>query len=259
MKPKRVHLITGGKFHEFDYARLNLLQIMAEDDGIRASCAQDFSRIEKLRQEGVDGILLYTCDLIPDEHQTRALSDFIAAGGRLFAIHAVNVPIHFTDGPAIVASGVRIPGLVKAPTPDIAPEFMALLGNRFQAHLPAQTLEIKIEDQDHPLTRGLSDFTLVDEPYMFTPLGDIRVLMSARYKGEAVGYELGQWDDDPPRPQLYTRDHGKGAVLYTSLGHCCGRFDMQPFMDEAPVSKGPWEDPAFREILRRGIQWVTRI
>jgi len=257
MTPRRLHLITGGKFHDFDYARLNLLQLIAEDDAIRTSCAQDFSQMAELQQQGVNGLILYTCDLIPDQEQTKSLVEFVRKGGRLFAIHAVNAPIEFTDGPAVVTNGVNIPGLVKAPGSEIAPDYMALLGSRFQAHLPSQALKVEIEDREHPVTQGLSDFTVIDEPYMFEPVGDIKVLMSARYKGEATGYELGWWNDDLPRPQLYTKTHGAGEILYTTLGHCCGRFDMQPLMEEAPINRGPWENAIYRELLRRGIQWAA--
>ncbi len=255
MPPSRLHLITGGKYHDFNLARLVMLQIMAEDDRIQATCAQDFSGLDALGEHC--GIVLYTCDLMPDEAQTAALDAFVSRGGRLFAVHATNAPINFTDGPAINTSGISIPGLVKAPTPDIAPGYMALLGSRFQSHLGAQPLHIKIEDHDHPVTAGLDDFTVVDEPYMLTPLGDIHVLMSARYKGKAPGYELSDWPDDPPRPQLYVKEHGEGGVLYLTLGHCCGRFDMHPLMVEAPVNRGAWDDPMFRDIVRRGIRWTA--
>ena len=109
MEPKRIHVITGGKFHDFDYSRLVLLQIMSNDDSIRATCAHDFSGIDAL--ENYKGIILCTCDLIPDKAEAQAMQNFVNKGGRIFAIHAVNAPIEFTDGPAIVASGVNIPGV----------------------------------------------------------------------------------------------------------------------------------------------------
>lgn len=253
--PARIHVISGGKFHDFDLARLTLLNLFGEDDRIRATCAQDFDGVEAL--DGYAGLVLYTCDLMPDERQSAAIEAFVAGGGRLFAIHAANAQLEFTDGPEIVASGVRIPGLVKPTAESVAPAFIALLGSRFQAHLAAQTMHIHVEDRDHAITAGLEDFTIVDEPYMATPVGDYHTLLSARYSGDAGGYIMSSWPDDSPRPQLYVKDHGAGAVLYTPLGHACGRYDMQPIMEEAPVVRGPWDEAIFQEILRRGIRWIV--
>lgn len=253
--PARIHIVTGGRFHDFDLARLTLLTLIAEDDRIRTTCAQDFAGVGALEDHA--GVILYTCDLMPGDAEAEALDAFVRGGGRLFALHAANAGLEFTDGPELVTSGVRIPGLVKPTAETVAPLFMDLLGSRFQAHLAAQTMHFHIEDHDHPVTAGLDDFTLVDEPYMATPLGTYRTLISARYKGEAPGYVLSDWPDDPPRPQLYVKAHGAGGVLYSPLGHACGRFDMQPLMDEAPVVRGPWDAPAFQELLRRGIRWIV--
>jgi len=59
-----------------------------------------------------------------------------------------------------------------------------------------------------PITAGLADFTVTDEPYIAEPLGEYRTLLTARYKGEAPGYLLGQWDDDPPRPNSISASTG---------------------------------------------------
>lgn len=254
MSRKRIHIITGGKYHDFDLARLKLLELMAADERIRASCAMDFSGLETLGD--CDGLVLYTCDLMPQDAQAEMIERFVRGGGRILALHAVNAHLEYTDGPEIVTSGVRIPGLVKPMSETVAPLFIELIGSRFVTHLARQPLAIHIEDQDHPVTRGMQDFTIEDEPYVMTPLGQLRTLMSARYKGPTPGYLTGEITDDPPRPQLYVKDHGAGAILYTPLGHACGRYDMQPLMEEAPVVRGPWDDANYLEILRRGIAWL---
>lgn len=253
--PARIHVISGGRFHDFDLARRTLLNLIGEDDRTRATCAQDFTGVDKL--DGYAGLILYTCDLMPTDAEADAIYAFVQRGGRLFALHAANAELEFTDGPETVASGVRIPGLVKPTAVTVAPKFIALIGSRFQAHLAAETMHIHVEDHTHPITAGLEDFEIVDEPYLATPVGEYHTLLSARYSGQANGYILSDWPDDPPRPQLYVKDHGAGGVLYTPLGHACGRFDMQPMMDEAPVVRGPWDQPIFQEILRRGIGWIV--
>lgn len=251
---RRIHVVTGGKYHDFDLARLKLLELFAEDERIRATCAMDFDGLETL--DDCCGLVLYTCDMMPGDAEAEAMDAFVRGGGRLMALHAVNAHLEFTDGPEIVTSGVRIPGLVKPTAEDVSPLFMNLIGSRFVTHLAAQEIHIHVEDGEHPVTRGLKDFTVTDEPYVATPLGDLRTLLSARYKGPTPGYVTGEITDDPPRPQLYVKDHGEGAVLYSPLGHACGKYDMRPLMDEAPPVRGPWDDPNYLEVLRRGIAWL---
>ncbi len=252
---RRIHIVTGGKYHDFDLARLRLLELMAGDDRIRASCAMDYEGLQILDE--CCGLVLYTCDLMPSDEQAVAMDAFVRRGGRIMALHAVNAHLEFTDGPEIVTSGVRIPGLVKSTAEHVCPMFMDLLGSRFVTHLAAQEIHVHVEDADHPVTRGLKDFTLVDEPYVATPIGDLKILLSARYKGLTPGYETIEVPDDPPRPQLYVKDHGLGAVLYSPLGHACGKYDMRPLMDVAPAVRGPWDDANYLDIVRRGIAWLT--
>ena len=57
---------------------------------------------------------------------------------------------------------------------------------------------------------------------------------------------------------MYLHPVGRGEVLYLTLGHCRGRYDMRPVMDEYPVvERGAWEVPEFRELLRRGLRWAA--
>lgn len=251
---KRIHIVTGGKYHDFDLVRLRLLEIMARDERIRASCAMDYAGLDCLGE--CAALVLYTCDMMPTDDEAEAIDAFVRGGGRLLALHAVNAHLEFTDGPEIVTSGVRIPGLVKPTAEHVSPLFMELLGSRFVTHLASQQIHIHVEDHDHPITQGLSDFSLVDEPYVAVPLGKLRVLLSARYKGPTPGYVTGQIDDDPPRPQLYVKDHGEGAVVYSPLGHACGKYDMRPLMDEAPVVRGPWDDAIYLDLVERSVAWL---
>jgi type 1 glutamine amidotransferase len=57
---------------------------------------------------------------------------------------------------------------------------------------------------------------------------------------------------------LYLRRVGRGEVLYNTLGHCRGRYDMRPIMDVYPrVERCAWEKPVFYELLRRGLAWAA--
>ena len=57
---------------------------------------------------------------------------------------------------------------------------------------------------------------------------------------------------------LYLHPHAGGEVLYCTLGHCRGKYDMRPMMAEYPaVERGSWKLPVYHELLRRGIRWAS--
>jgi hypothetical protein len=46
-------------------------------------------------------------------------------------------------------------------------------------------------------------------------------------------------------------------VLYNTLGHCRGHYDMVPVVDYYPnIERGSWEHPAYYELLRRSLRWA---
>ena len=56
---------------------------------------------------------------------------------------------------------------------------------------------------------------------------------------------------------MYLRPLGDGAVLYNTLGHCRGHYDMVPAIDYYPtIERGSWEHPAYYELLRRSLRWA---
>src|SRR3546814_11179982 len=73
---------------------------------------------------------------------------------------------------------------------------------------------------------------------------------------------ISDWSSDvcssdlPQVPVLYLRKLGKGAVLYLTLGHCRGHYDMLPATKFWPhPQRCGWNYPIFHELLRRGIRW----
>ena len=74
------------------------------------------------------------------------------------------------------------------------------------------------------------------------------------------GFEREDWLSDEPSPVMQLRTDEQGEVLYLTLGHRRGRYDMHPFCDEySDVEPGAWIQPTYYELLRRGIRWAARI
>lgn len=236
----RVHLIAAGKYHDIDFARLELLKLLAEHAEIRTSVSSDYADTESLA--GADLLITYTCDLLPDDAQTAELQRWLEAGGRWLALHGTNSALHFApDG--------------KVDCPDDNPVFTKLAGSRFGGHPPIAPFKVQITRPGHPMTAGLRDFRVEDELYLIHRTVELDVLLHTQFTGTCPEFREESWDDRQV-PVLYEHRVGQGQVLYLTLGHCRGHYDLQPVAAFWPhPQRCAWNYPVFYELLRRGIRW----
>jgi type 1 glutamine amidotransferase len=236
----RAHLVAAGKFHDIDFARLEILKLLAEHPDIRTSVASDYADTANLA--AADLLITYTCDLMPDAEQTEHLAGFLARGGRWLALHGTNAALSF-----------RADGIVE--TPDIAPDFTKLLGTRFAGHPPIAPFKVTVTRNDHPVTKGLRNFWVEDELYLTHRTADIDILLHTGFVGTCPEFGSEVWDE-PNVPVLYECRVGEGAVLYLTLGHCRGHYDLLPLAPFWPhPQRCAWNYPVYYELLRRSILW----
>jgi len=112
-------------------------------------------------------------------------------------------------------------------------EYQYMTGGQFVAHpgniVPSYT--INIVDHDHPITRGLADFSLHQtEQYYLHVDPSNRVLATTTFAGLGV-----------VMPAVWTRTYGRGRVAYASFGHTVRDFDV----------------PAARQIVQRCLLWAA--
>jgi hypothetical protein len=239
--PVRAHLVCGGKYHDFDYARLELLRLLGEDPDVRTQVTPDYRDVEAIGR--ADFLVTYTCDVRPSAAEEQALAEFVAGGRRWLALHGTNSFLDFT--PQGVAA------------PRAHPLLARVLGSQFVAHPPIQKYRVTVADPSHPLTRGVEPFETDDELYLSELHGERHVLLETRFSGKAPGFVEADWPDAAPRPVMYLHPYQQGSVLYLTLGHCRGRWDMRPVMAEYPrVERCSWELPVFHELVRRGLRWA---
>jgi uncharacterized protein len=240
-----VALVVGGRWHDLDYARHELLGLLLAHDAVQCTVHADFSDAEAIAAS--DAVIAYTCDVRPTATQAAALAGMLRAGGRLLALHATNSAI---DAPA--PGGPRV-----FRTPDAMPEFSAILGNRFLAHPRIGPFLIEPVEADHALVSGVGAFRTIDEIYVSSLADDIRVLLDVEYTGPCPGFETDHGDGR--HPVLFTRPEGAGTVTCFTLGHCRGRFDVrdQGVDDLGVVDRVAWESPEYREVLRRCVAWAV--
>lgn len=234
-------LVAGGKWHDIDFARLELLKLLAEDQRVRVRVLEDYSNLEALEQ--ADFLVSYTCDVTPSLAEQEALRRYVQSGRRWLALHGTNSILRFMEDDTI-------------DTPNWAPVFMDTLGSIFQAHPPIAPYRVEPTGVEHPLVEDIEAFEVEDEQYLVQVTAPIEVLLDTEFEGQAGRFRANPWKKDR-HPVLYLRHLGEGAVCYLTLGHCRGHYDLQPLMDFYPkIERGAWELPVFYELLRRGLRWA---
>ena len=92
-----------------------------------------------------------------------------------------------------------------------------------------QEISVTVADKEHPVTKGLADFTIHDETYdQFYVAPDSHVLLATAHP--KCGRDI-----------AWTRQYGKSRVCYLIFGH-----------DEKS-----WNNPNYRKLLVHAIRWVA--
>jgi type 1 glutamine amidotransferase len=242
-------LVVGGLWHDFDFARLELLRLLGEHDEFRVRVQPTYEDTTSFEPGGsfpAEILVTYTCDVRPSERAQRVLRDWVERGGRWVALHGTSFAHDLSpDGWAVA---------------DPMPLFIDTLGSRFVAHPPIAPYRVDNVAPDHWLVAGVESFVTTDELYLneYPDRAALTPLLQTTYQGDARGFADGDWNDrDPDHLVMYLRPLGEGAVLYNTLGHCRGHYDMVPLKDYYPtVDRCAWDLPVFTELLRRSLRWA---
>ncbi len=170
----------------------------------------DYSALTAERLSEVDLVLLYTTGTEIRGADINALLTFVRKGGALAGIHCATDS--FTDNP----------------------EYVHLIGGKFRTHPSQLDITTEIVDVSHPVTAGLSNFTLHDELYLFSDYDPSNVHLFA---------QTHSFDDNGPVPIAWTREEGKGRVFYVSLGH----------------NSSTLENPDWQRLFMQGVQWAAEL
>jgi hypothetical protein len=242
--PERIeaYLVAGGRYHDIDFARIELLKLLGEHPHVRTRVAPDYSDLEGIAESRF--LVTYTCDLRPTPEQQEALYEFVAGGGRWLALHGTNAILDFTP------KGVTAPKQMD--------RMAYTLGSQFIAHPPIQLYGVESVAPEHPLVAGIEPFETDDELYLmeYHEREKLEPLLETSFAGTADGFTVADWTTPERHLVSYLRTVGKGAVLYNTLGHCRGHWDMKPAMDYYPeVERCSWNLPVYYELLRRALRW----
>ena len=239
-----VHLVAAGKYHDIDFARLELLKLLAEHEHIRVTVASDYENADQVNN--CNFMISYTCDVRPSENAQKFIRKWVEDGGRWMALHGTNSALDM-GGPDGVDS------------PRCFPLWAETLGSQFIAHPPIAPYSVEISDPSNWLVSDLESFETDDELYLceYHDQENLHTLLHTDWNGEARGFVESDWtNDEKRRLVMYLRPLGDGCVLYNTLGHCRGHYDMRPLTDYYPkIERCSWEIPQYYELLKRGIRW----
>jgi type 1 glutamine amidotransferase len=207
--------------------------------------------------------LTYVAGPYLNDEQNQYVQQWLAAGGRWFALHG-------TSGGKAVRLGEdrRSRKMVKT-------SHHATLGSFFLNHPPLRQFRVKVANRQHALTRELPEsFEVVDELYLIElqEPATCQILLTTELAtdpsppgfGFVYDQDTSLLSDGKTRVLGYTRDIGKGGVSYIALGHCHSpTTNRQPFVDPNlnrtvepfRLFRGAWETEPFEKLLRNGITW----
>ena len=238
-------LVTGGKYHDFDFARRELLDLLAEHDEFRVRVQPDYEDADAIAAAEI--LVSYTCDVRPSERAQRIIRDWVEGGGRWVALHGTNS--------ALGDAAVR-----PVATPRPFPIWADMLGSQFIAHPPIEPYPVEVSEPSHWLVAGVEPFEATDELYLseYPDRTALVPLLHTTFQGTAAGFAESDWTTaDSQHLVMYLRPLGSGGVLYNTLGHCRGHYDMVPVKDYWPtIDRCSWELPVFYELLRRSLRWA---
>jgi uncharacterized protein (TIGR03000 family) len=223
-KPIRVLFVLGsGPAHDIRKLPPILEKVLDEVGGFKVTRLEpprdkkpdDAAHMERLadaKRSDYDVLLFYTSGYKMNENQERAIKRFLDEGGGIVAIHGASLTFANSDF------------------------WFKLVGARFKGHIPGtHKLNIVITDTKHPITRGVHDFTIVDEEYKHK-FADVPKHVLARFRERPPASDQSENMDI-----LWTRDVGKGRLFYSALGH----------------DAKAWGNPSWQKLMVQGICWAA--
>jgi len=201
MRGKRVLLVLGGAWHDFDGFSAAIRPVL-ERAGHSVEATYDLESLAHLDEGRYDLVLMYTCIGVPGQGgdepprptdaQATGLVRWVRGGGALLAAHASTV------------------------LGTVSPQLKALMGGVFVEHPPQFAFTVYPTFREHPITAGVTAFAVYDEFYFELYEECVEVHMVAIDRGIAY-------------PMVWTKTDGKGRIAHIALGHALEVWRLEPY------------------------------
>jgi type 1 glutamine amidotransferase len=206
-KPVKILFVVAG--HGGESKAPILEKLLVDMGGFQVTRLKALPDLAKVKRADYDVLLFYGGPQT-DELQERAIENFVDQGGGVVALHHASA--------------------------NSSKSWLQLIGGRFAGHPPISEVEVIVAEGKHPITAGVEDrFKIFDEAYRHNSVAKNRTIL-ARLKERP-----GDKKPDPNLEILWTREVGKGRVVYNALGH------------------GPeaWTNPNWQKLVVQSILWAA--
>jgi type 1 glutamine amidotransferase len=219
--PPRALALVGDRYHNADYIRTALDRLFLEL-GVPIVFTINFSEIDAAKLAAFnllvvfrDGLNWPNGYLEPDDYayssdlensgewpkeeyqgwiteaQGKAIKEFVAAGGGLYAYHN--------------SSNISL----------FSRNFRDVMGGAYLGHPPLRPFKVKVVNSDHPLTRGIRDFMVNDEQHYVSYDKDARDIFLRSENLDGLNFET----YGATAVSGWAYDYGNGRVVFTAVGH----------------------------------------
>ena len=86
-----VTLVAGGMYHDVDFARRELLTLLAEHEEFRVRVQPDYEDAEAFASGSI--LVSYTCNVRPSVAAQTTIRSWVEDGGRWVALHGTNAAL----------------------------------------------------------------------------------------------------------------------------------------------------------------------
>ncbi len=143
--------------------------------------------------------------MTPDQEQ--AVVDFVHGGGGFLNLHN-SMGLYPENGP-----------------------YLNLVGGRYIGHGPLERFRVEVVDREHPITRGVEDFSVADEQHT-PPYDERKVHLLLRNRSDEGLTAAAGWAYEP----------GKGRLCHLASGH----------------ARESLLHPMYQRLMRNAVQWCLR-
>ena len=241
--------LVGDRYHNADYIKVALRRTLVKEAGLFIDFRDEPADLTAERLKGYRMLIIFRDGMLwPDGYalegggpgrgeskfisdpplpqvkeasvpwitpaQGKAIKDFVQNGGAAFFYHNTNYI-----------------------SPDNA-DFRDVQGAITQGHPPLRPYRVRITNRDHPITRGVNDFTVTDEQHYVTYEKDPKFVLMRNINEDGLTYK----NFGTSAEAGWAYEYGKGRMCFLSPGHTIAAL---------------W-NPEYVKLQHNAVKWLLR-
>ncbi|MDP2914677.1 MAG: ThuA domain-containing protein [Candidatus Aminicenantes bacterium] len=249
-----VFALIGDRWHNFDYIRTALARTLVKEAGASVVFTADHTLLTR-EMLAEHKLLLMLCDglafpggytspypfIDPEKikivsepplpaldesavnwltpEQGRAIREFVEKGGSAWFFHNAS---YISGGNA---------------------DFRHVEGALFTGHTGFRPYKMKIENRDHPITKGVADFVVTEEQHFLLYDKDPKTVLVRSANEQGLEYSTAKYGNQGATCEAcWAYDYGQGRVCFMAPGHTIPSF---------------W-NPEYVKLQKNALRWLLR-